>query len=147
MAIPEFKGNGFLPEGLYMATEAQITFRFGTSSRQRRKLVLRIRRWIELARQVGASRLLIDGSFVTHKISPGDVDSVILLPEDFSQQLANGSQPAIELEKMLITNQPERSMQRRMYWIGRNGLIFLVEPVDLMVRRKDLWRFSYDNQQ
>jgi len=51
--------------------------------------------------------LLIDGSFVTHKISPGDVDSVILLPDDFSQQLANGSQPAIELERMLITNQPE----------------------------------------
>jgi hypothetical protein len=107
MQIPEFNDYGLLPTGLFMASEAQITFRFGTSSRRRRRLALRVRRWIELARQIGASRLLIDGSFVTSKIEPGDVDSVILLPPDFTKQLADGVEAALELEEMLVTNRPE----------------------------------------
>ena len=90
-----------------MASEAQITFRFGTTSRRRRRLTIRVRRWIELARQIGSLRLLIDGSFVTSKIEPGDVDSVILLPADFTEQIANGVQAALELEEMLLTNRPE----------------------------------------
>ena len=65
--IPKFCADGFLPEGLYLASEANIMFRFGSSSRRRRRLILRLRRWIELVRLVGALRLLIDGSFVTAK--------------------------------------------------------------------------------
>jgi hypothetical protein len=105
--IPAFRPDGYLPEGLHIASEAELTFRFGSNSARRRRLALRVRRWIELARAVGAKRLLIDGSFVTSKPDPHDVDAVIMLPADFSQQIRRGSEPAIELEQMLLTRRPE----------------------------------------
>ena len=105
--IPPFRPDGYLPEGLYVGSEADIIFRFGSSSRRRRRLVLRLRRWIELGQQVGAQRLLIDGSFVTAKEDPHDIDSVILLPTGFTQQLELESAPALELEEMLLTRRPE----------------------------------------
>jgi hypothetical protein len=70
-------------------------------------LVLRLRRLIELGRQVGAQRLLVDGSFVTAKEEPQDIDSVLFLPEDFLQQLEREFAPALELEEMLLTRRPE----------------------------------------
>lgn len=77
--IPDFRDDGYLPEGVHLASEAEVTFRFGASSPRRRRLVLRLRRWIELARLTGASRFLVDGSFLTAKEEPNDVDAVVLL--------------------------------------------------------------------
>ncbi len=105
--IPAFRPDGYLPEGVHLASEAEVTFRFGSISPRRRRLTLRVRRWIELARAVGASRLLIDGSFVTEKLNPGDVDAVILLPENFHEQIRRGVEPALDLEEMLLTRRPE----------------------------------------
>jgi hypothetical protein len=51
--------------------------------------------------------LLVDGSFVTAKEHPGDVDAVIQLPVDFEQQLDGGNELALELEMMLLTRHPE----------------------------------------
>ena len=105
--IPPFRRDGYLPDGVYVCSEADVIFRFGSSSRHRRRLALRLRRWIELGRQVGAERLLVDGSFVTAKEEPQDVDTVILLPQDFAQQLEQENPPALELEEMLLTRRPE----------------------------------------
>lgn len=106
-AIPPFRSDGYLPEGVYVCSESEVIFRFGSANRRRRRLVLRLRRWLELGRQIGAQRLLVDGSFVTAKEEPHDVDSVILLPPDFFQQLAHEYTPALELEEMLLTRRPE----------------------------------------
>lgn len=105
--IPPFRPDGYLPEGVYVCSEAEVVFRFGSSNRRRRRLALRLRRWIELGRQVGAQRLLVDGSFVTAKAEPQDIDSVIFLPVDFLQQLEREFAPALELEEMLLTRRPE----------------------------------------
>ena len=105
--IPPIGADGYLPEGVHLCSEADVIFRFGSSSRRRRRLALRLRRWIELGRQVGAKRLLVDGSFVTAKEEPQDVDTVILLPQDFTQQLEQENPPALELEEMLLTRRPE----------------------------------------
>jgi hypothetical protein len=105
-SIPPFRTDGYLPEGVYVCSEAEVVFRFGSSSRRRRRLVLRLRRWIELGRQIGAQRLVVDGSFVTAKEDPHDIDTVIL-PQNFTQQLAQEYAPALELEAMLLTRRPE----------------------------------------
>jgi hypothetical protein len=105
--IPPFRPDGYLPEGLYLTWEAEVVFRFGSATPRRRRLALRLRKWLQLARQVGARRLLVDGSFVTEKPKPHDIDSVVLLPADFQQQLERESEPALELEAMLLTRQPE----------------------------------------
>ena len=49
----------------------------------------------------------MDGSFVTTKEDPHDIDTVILLPQNFTQQLAQEYAPALELEMMLLTRRPE----------------------------------------
>jgi hypothetical protein len=105
--IPDFREDGYLPEGLHMATEAEVTFRFGSGTRRRHRLVLRLRRWLELSRLTRARRFLVDGSFVTAKEEPNDVDSVVLLASDFERQIADGSDAALELEEMLATGRPE----------------------------------------
>lgn len=105
--IPSFRVDGYLPEGVHPASEAEFTFRFGSISPRRRRLVIHVRHWIKLARAVGAKRLLIDGSFVTDKPDPHDIDAVILLPVDFQAQVRLGLEPAIELEQMLLTRRPE----------------------------------------
>jgi hypothetical protein len=43
---------------------------------------------------------LVDGSFVTAKEGPQDIDSVILLPQDFHQQVEREYVAALELEDM-----------------------------------------------
>jgi hypothetical protein len=105
--IPDFRDDGYLPQGVHIATEAEVTFRFGTSSPRRRRLVMRLRRWVELSRLTGASRFLVDGSFVTSKKEPNDIDAVVLLADDFEQQISRGVEPALELEQMVLSRRPE----------------------------------------
>src|SRR5438105_4120678 len=106
-AIPSFRTDGYLPEGVYRASDTETLFRFGASTKQRRRLGIRLRRWIELARQVGGRRLLIDGSFVTAKDKPNDIDAVLLLPPDFLERVEQGDLSALELEEMLLIRRPE----------------------------------------
>ncbi|CAA9396665.1 MAG: hypothetical protein AVDCRST_MAG64-1460 [uncultured Phycisphaerae bacterium] len=105
--IPAFRPDGYLPDGLHVGSEADVTFRFGSTGQRRRRLAIRVRRWTDLARQVGALRFLIDGSFVTDKREPDDVDAVVLLPADFQRQIERGTEAALELEQMLLTRRPE----------------------------------------
>jgi hypothetical protein len=61
---------------------------------------------VDLGRAIGALRLLIDGSFVTAKLEPEDVDAVMLLPHRFHELIEQGIEEAIELEQMFLTRQP-----------------------------------------
>jgi len=100
-----FVDNGYIPPTL-TCTEAEVTWWFGFNP-HREKLLERIRTWIHLARGVHARRLLLDGSFVTAKDEPGDVDAAVLLPEDFHDRLRTGEPEAVELYEMLFTRQPK----------------------------------------
>ena len=105
--IPDFRDDGYLPNGLHLATAQEVVNRFGTTSESRRRLVQRLLRWVEIARYVRAKRFFVDGSFVTAKAAPEDVDAVVWLPNDFRDQVFRGIFPAIELEHALLTRQPE----------------------------------------
>ena len=105
--IPDFRDDGYLPVGLYRATEAEVNFRFGSSTSRRRRLILRLRRWLELSRLTHARRFLVDGSFITAEADPNDVDAVVLLADDFEQQISQGLNAALEREEMLLTRHPE----------------------------------------
>src|SRR5208283_1248909 len=105
--IAAFRSDGYLPNGLHLADEAEAVFRFGSTTPRRRRLVLRLRNWLVLARHIGARRFLIDGSFVTAKPDPDDLDAVVLLPLDFAVQVERGSESAMEMEQMLLTRHPE----------------------------------------
>jgi hypothetical protein len=99
--IPDFREDGYLPDGVHQAAEPEAVFRFGASTARRRSLVLRLRRWLDLARAVSVSRFLVDGSFVTSKAIPGDIDAVVLLTEVFHERLAAGDAAALELRDLI----------------------------------------------
>jgi hypothetical protein len=49
----------------------------------------------------------VDGSFVTAKVEPEDVDAVMFVPANFSDLVVQGVEAALELEEMFLTRQPE----------------------------------------
>lgn len=49
--IPPVRADGFVPEGGYVCSEAEVVFRCGSSSRRRRRLVLRLHSMITHAEQ------------------------------------------------------------------------------------------------
>ena len=99
--IPAFRPDGYLPVGLHVCSETQAVCAVRRpESKVRRWLTFRVRRWCELGRAIGANRLLLDGSFVTAKVEPEDVDAVLLLPAAFTHLVEQGLEAAIELEEM-----------------------------------------------
>lgn len=116
---PIFDDAGFIPP-LQICTEAEVVRWFGFTD-HREQLLDRVHKWIRLARAIKARRLLLDGSFVTDKSAPGDVDAVVLLPYDFHTQLSNGNSEAVELFDMFCTGEPKE--------------VFIVEDED------DWWRW------
>jgi uncharacterized protein DUF6932 len=105
--IPGFRPDGYLSPGVHVATEEEVTRRFGrTSGRRRLLLMARVSEWLTLSRAVGAERLLLDGSFVTAKPDPRDVDAVCWLPDDFEEQYLAGAAAAVRLYRMLVTREP-----------------------------------------
>ena len=136
--IPPFRQDGYLPEGVHVSSEAEVIFRFGSSNRRRRRFALRLRRWVDLAKEVGAKRLLIDGSFVTAIEEPHDVDTVILLPPDFSRQIEQELAPALELEEMLLTRRPEEIFAAEDEADWQEWLTFFSQTREPDSRRKGL---------
>jgi hypothetical protein len=107
MAIPEFRDDGYLPMGLHKASEAEVRERFGSVNSRRIELMDRVSKWLELARVVKAHRFLVNGSFVTAKAEPNDVDCVCWLPRDFEQQYEWGRYEAVQLQSMIYLGAPK----------------------------------------
>jgi hypothetical protein len=81
--IPDFDANGNLPVGIDDSTIEGVTRRFGGSRSLRRKQLSRnLNDFYQFIRH-HALDLYVDGSYVTAKLSPGDVDLLLLLPAGF----------------------------------------------------------------
>jgi hypothetical protein len=81
--IPDFNDDGYLPPGVHHATLEEITARFGQEPEIRRAQAESLGWLLELAKRVGVRRLVVDGSYVTEKWEPNDVDCVLLPAVDF----------------------------------------------------------------
>lgn len=84
----------------------EIEDRFGKSTPRRRDLFIRLRLFVELARHCGPARILVDGSFVSSKPEPGDVDVVIWLGVKYFELLKHDDGEAILLEEMFDKGEP-----------------------------------------
>lgn len=78
--IPAFDPRGVLPEGTHQSDWPAFKERFGWNLR-RQRLTLAVLEVAHLMRHHGARRLWIDGSFVSAKPEPGDVDLLYSLNE------------------------------------------------------------------
>lgn len=71
--IPNFDAQGLLPEGVHPATWKEVRERFGGNER-REELLKKLREALKLLGAAGCRRVYIDGSFVTTKQMPNDID-------------------------------------------------------------------------
>jgi hypothetical protein len=76
--LPPFDDVGNLPPGIHLCSVAELTERFGSGSEEREAEISELLHFIEAAKAAGVRRLLVNGSFVTGKLSPNDVDVVYL---------------------------------------------------------------------
>lgn len=92
MAIPKLDDDGFLPEGVHECSLDELQQRFGGAQHldQRSVLFAKLEQYIQELRSTGmVAGLVVDGSFVTNKVEPNDIDLVLILPEnhDFAADL------------------------------------------------------------
>jgi hypothetical protein len=81
--LPEFDEFGNLPPGTHRATIEEVLRRFGSGSAEREVEGQELLQFIDWARRAGVRRLVVDGSFVSEKQEPNDVDLVILPGPDY----------------------------------------------------------------
>jgi hypothetical protein len=86
--IPSFNDDGYLPAGIHLATVDEVADRFGQDSELRQVQMESLRWLIELAQRAGVLRIVVNGSFVTDKLEPNDVDCVLLIGPGFPQDHA-----------------------------------------------------------
>ena len=81
--LPEFNKKGYLPPGLHRSNFTEVRQRFGNTDK-RQDLLRNLHNFVNVARKVGAIKLILDGSFVTDKKEPNDIDAILVVPDDFN---------------------------------------------------------------
>ncbi|HEY7424785.1 MAG TPA: hypothetical protein VH682_11195 [Gemmataceae bacterium] len=105
MAIPDLNEHGLLPVGIHDCMFSELEVRFGQNQwvtdtqshsprevlcQQRGKLCASLKGYLAELRRVGLDvEVLVDGSFVTEKPDPNDIDLIVVFPadHDFSRSL------------------------------------------------------------
>ena len=121
--IPPCNEDGYLPPGIHRATLAEIAARFGQESELRQVQTESLRWLVDLAQRGGAKRIVVNGSFVTDKLEPNDVDCVLLIEPDFPRDAAAEAEllaglPFINLE--LVDAEGFQQFTERTFATDRN---------------------------
>ena len=80
--IPVFNEHGYLPAGVHTATLAEVETRFNRDPEIRRAEMQSLHWLIDMARRSGVKRIILNGSFVTDRREPNDVDCALLIDEE-----------------------------------------------------------------
>lgn len=90
MPIPDLIDN-VLPEGVHDCTIDEIAAVFGRFQRSGRRIELtaKLRAYLIEAKRVGVVSVYVDGSYITAKDEPEDIDLIVILPAawDFTREL------------------------------------------------------------
>lgn len=81
--LPPFDDYGNLPPGIHRCSVEEVIVRFGSGSEEREAEIGELLHFINAAKAAGVRRLLVNGSFVTGKLEPNDVDVVFLPGPDY----------------------------------------------------------------
>ena len=85
MPIPAFTPEGLLPPGVHDCTLDELRERFGSfqASDRRCRLFERLEAFVREARLTGmVDAIIVDGSFVTDKSYPNDIDLILVLQDE-----------------------------------------------------------------
>lgn len=87
MGIPKLGKDGTLPRGVHRATLSDVWAAFGGKTAWRVVLMMALETAVKRAWNAGVTRILVDGSFVTAKKEPRDVDLVFRVDDEFARRL------------------------------------------------------------
>ncbi|MDP8238323.1 MAG: hypothetical protein P9X24_04455 [Candidatus Hatepunaea meridiana] len=96
LPIPDFNKNGELPPGIHQTNLGEIVSRLDTNS-PRHELIAKLTFVIKRLATIGIKRVYIDGSFITDKIYPKDIDGCWVDNKDIDWD--NDSEMDFMLEK------------------------------------------------
>ena len=121
--IPDCNADGYLPPGIHPATLEEIAARFGQESEVRQAQMPSLRWLVNVARRAGVKRIVVNGSFVTDKLEPNDVDCVLLIGANFPLDAAAEAEllaglPFINLE--LVDSEGFQQLTERTFATDRN---------------------------
>lgn len=108
MPIPEFTEEGILPNSVHDCSFEELEVIFGRfqSTDCRINLTKRLKEYIQELRQLRIGmELLIDGSYVTRKNNPSDIDLILVLAKEVDYSV-----PVNPYEYNLISN---RAVKRK----------------------------------
>jgi hypothetical protein len=81
--LPAFDDFGYLPHGIHLCSLDEVVERFGSGSAEREVETQELCDFVEWARRSGIRRVIVNGSYVTSKEVPNDVDIVALPGADY----------------------------------------------------------------
>jgi hypothetical protein len=81
--IPDFDERGNLPPGIYRLTYEELKNRFCKPHSMKRKQLMDCLHQCLLMYKDYAAEIYIDGSFITRKLAPGDIDMIIVWREGY----------------------------------------------------------------
>lgn len=119
MPIPPFDGYGLLPDAVHECSLAEAGERFGVSAPKRTALWRSVlEAWSAFANAAGFLALYVDGSFVTDRLEPGDVDVLVELRFPWDQLPPGPRRQIGDALKALEHLMGEDGLHVYVYWAG-----------------------------
>lgn len=81
--LPPFDEFGYLPPGIHPCSVDELKERFGAGSPEREVETQELLDFLSWTRRAGVQRIIVNGSYVSEKSAPNDVDVVILPGRDY----------------------------------------------------------------
>ena len=114
--IPDFNKHGNLPAGIYKESIDDIEKWFGLNSKKRISLFSTFNNFLELIMpfKTNIKQIILDGSFVTTKENPGDIDCIILIKNNtrFTPEIVDKLVNAKKLYNIHLFIHEERNIKK-----------------------------------
>ena len=81
--LPSFDEYGYLPPGIHQCDVDELVARFGSGSPEREVETQELLDFLAWTRRADIRRVIVNGSYVTVKAAPNDVDIVVLPGADY----------------------------------------------------------------
>jgi hypothetical protein len=84
--LPPLNEFGYLPPGIHHSTIKELTVRFGVGSPEREVETQELLDFMAWACRAGIQRVIVNGSYVTAKAAPNDIDIVALPGPEYPRE-------------------------------------------------------------
>jgi hypothetical protein len=126
---PVFDKNGNLPKGVHILTVGEIE-KYFTWTKTRKKLMTGLKKSLDNMKKAGVQKIWIDGSFVTAKDDPNDIDGCWEAHQNIDEKI---------LDPVFLQLNPPRAAMFKKY--GVDYLISNRPFVDMKGKHSSLEKF------